>query len=298
MYVGLWSRVAAFQRDDLTRALEDRTVVQGTLLRSTIHLVSARDYWPFAIAIREPRRRWWLRYQKAGVTGGDMDAAASKLRARLAGGPLLARDIDAMLGKDVAHGIGLWVDMVRVPPSGTWERRRADMFASAEKWLGQPAVDTADAMDHLVRRYLGGFGPSSPAEIANWAGVNIGDVQPSLTRLRLRRHRADDGDELVDLPRAPLPDATVPAPVRFLPTWDATLLVHTRRAEVLAEQHRPLIFHTKNPQSVGTFLVDGSVAGTWRLVNRDIRVTPFEPLPAAIRQEVDAEAERLAQFHA
>jgi Winged helix DNA-binding domain len=59
MYIGLWSRLDGFERDALTRALQRRSVVQGTLLRATIHLVSARDYWPFAVAVRRARRESW-----------------------------------------------------------------------------------------------------------------------------------------------------------------------------------------------------------------------------------------------
>ena len=119
-----------------------------------------------------------------------------------------------------------------------------------------------------------------------------------LERMRLRRFRADDGDELLDVPRAPLPDPETPAPVRFLPTWDATLLVHARRTGVLPERHRPRIFHTKAPHSFGTFLVDGAVAGTWRFDKGRVATEPFERLSRETRAELRDEGERLAAFHA
>jgi hypothetical protein len=114
----------------------------------------------------------------------------------------------------------------------------------------------------------------------------------------VRRFRDEDGRELVDLPRAPLPDPETPAPVRFLPTWDATLLVHQRRTGILPEEHRPKVFSTKTPQSVATFLVDGRVAGSWRHERGRIVTEPFERLSAAAGRELAAEAERLAAFHA
>jgi len=43
MYIGLWTRMEGFEREQLDRALERRTVAQGTLMRITIHLVSAGD---------------------------------------------------------------------------------------------------------------------------------------------------------------------------------------------------------------------------------------------------------------
>jgi hypothetical protein len=86
------------------------------------------------------------------------------------------------------------------------------------------------------------------------------------------------------------------APVRFLPTWDATLLVHARRTQILPEEYRSIVFNTKIPQSVGTFLVDGAVAGVWRHEAGKVRLEPFAPLPRPIRREVDQESDRLRAF--
>jgi hypothetical protein len=294
MYVGLWSRLAAFERSSLTRALEEREVIQATLMRVTIHLCSRADYWPLTLPVRAARRTWWRRATK-GPDEAEMEAAAETLRAALREGPLRKKAIDELLGKPIAHGIGLWVDMVRVPPSGTWERRRADLYGLAEEWVPTPPIDPDAALDHLITRYLTGFGPAAKAEIANWAGMTPKDIEPGLNRLTLRRFAAEDGTELLDLPGLPLPDAGTPAPVRFLGTWDACLLVHARRAQILPEAHRPRIFNTKMPQSVGTFLVDGAVAGAWR---PDGTIEPFEDLSAKHRQQVEAEAARLAAFSA
>jgi len=298
MYIGLWSRVEGFERDALTRALERRTVVQGTLMRSTIHLVAARDWWPLTVAVERGRREHWLRVTRGALTARGMNAAARKLRAALADGAVLRRgEIEALVGKTEAMGAGHWLSMVRVPPSGTWERRRADLYAAAAGWIGPCEVARDDAVDALVRRYLTGFGPATIAEIANWAGVPPAHVAPALGRLRLRRFRAQDGEELVDLPRAPLPDPDTPAPVRLLGTWDAILLAHARRANILPERHRDRVFSTKMPQSVPTFLVDGSVAGTWRYADGRVDVEPFERLNRTTTRALAQEAKRMAAFH-
>jgi Winged helix DNA-binding domain len=155
-----------------------------------------------------------------------------------------------------------------------------------------------DGIDHLVRRYLTGFGPASRADIASWAGLPGQDVARALERLRLRRFRDESGGELVDLPRAPLPDSETPAPVRLLPVWDAMLLVHARRTGILPEQHRPAIFNIRTPHSVPTFLVDGAVAGTWRYEKGRVTLAPFGRLDTATRRELRDEADRLAAFHA
>ena len=245
----------------------DGSVVQATLMRATIHVVSRRDYWPFAVAIRAAQRDWWLRMHKPRPTERELERQAEKLRALMADGPRRQEELVEVVGRSWGM-VGPWLELVRVPPSGTWEKRRAHLFQTAERWVGPEDVEPAPALDQLVRRYLAAFGPASRGDIAQWAGMRLGDIAPALERLSLRRFRDETGGELLDLPRAPLPDPETPAPVRFLPTWDAILLVHARRTGVLPERYRPLIFSTKMPQSVGTFLVDGAVAGTWRLRRR------------------------------
>jgi hypothetical protein len=214
-----------------------------------------------------------------------------------ADGALRQTEIDKLLGPGMRSAAGLWVDLVRIPPSGTWERRRADLYGLAEEWVG-PAQGTAeDGVALLVRRYLGGFPPANPKEIANWAGLAVATVAAALAGMPVRTFRSEDGTELVDLPDSPLPDPETPAPVRFLSNWDAALLVHARRTGILPEVHRPKIFHTKAPQSFPTFLVDGAVAGTWKYADGHVELTPFSPLPTSVRRELDDEAERLAEFH-
>jgi hypothetical protein len=295
MYVGLWTRLGGFDRDALTRALERRSVIQATLMRATIHLVSKRDYWPLAAAIRAPRRRWWERTHPDRPR--DMSAAAKRLRGFLADGPRRRREIEEFLGRERALGVGAYLDLVRVPPSGTWEQRRADLYAAAEDWVGPDNVRPEEGLELLVRRYLSAFGPALKVDIADWAGIPVGEVEPALERLNPRRFRDDQGKELVDLPRAPLPDPSTPAPPRFLPVWDATLLVHCRGTGILPEEYRPLVFNVKTPHSVNTFLVDGRVAGMWRLESGKVKLEPFAPLPWTARRELADEAKGLAAFH-
>ena len=302
-YIGLWSRLCDFRRESLTEALVDRRAVQATLMRTTIHVVSARDYGLFAAGSRASRRESWIRVRRADLDGIDMDAEAARFRGYFAEGPQRQSELLARLATDarprvVWDGAGQWLDLVRVPPSGTWDRRRADVYGLADDWLGPSAATESQGLDHLLRRYLGGFGPAALADAATWAGVPATALRPVAERLELRRFRSESGAELLDLPDAPLPDADTPAPVRFLPTWDANLLVHARRTLILPERHRPRIFSTKTPQSFPTFLVDGSVAGTWRYDEGHVELSPFDPLPAGVMDELEAEAVQLARFHA
>ncbi|MGH2527791.1 MAG: winged helix DNA-binding domain-containing protein [Actinomycetota bacterium] len=302
-YVSLWSRLQDFRRGALTRALEQRRAVQATLMRATIHVVSARDFPLFAAAIRNGRREWWLRVQRKALEGIDMEAVAARVRKHLSDGPLRASELQALLEADgypriAAVSAGMWLDIVRVPPSGTWDSRRADLYGLADDWLGRSNTTEAEGLVHLVRRYLGGFGPASLGDLVSWTGLPPTTLRPVVERLRLRRLRDEQGGELLDLPRAPLPEPDTPAPVRFLPTWDATLLVHARRTQILPEPYRPRVFNTKTPHSMSTFLVDGAVAGTWRYEKGRVRLEPFDRLPGGARRELEDEAVRLAAFHA
>jgi hypothetical protein len=264
-------------------------------MRNTIHVVSRRDYWPLVIAIREERRAWSRSVQKTDER--ELRRAAVRLERFLSGGPRRQREIEnAGLW---LPGVGLWTWLVRVPPAGTWERRRADLFGLAEEWVGpEPELSEVEARVHLVRRYLGAFGPAPVADIGHWAGMRGGALAEAVGSMPLRRFRDERGRGLLDLPRAPLPPADTAVPVRFLPTWDSTLLVHARRTGILAEDHRKRLFNSGNPQSERTFLVDGKVAGAWRYEDGRVRLEPFVRLTPSTLAELEEEAERLAAFHA
>jgi hypothetical protein len=292
----LWTRLVDFERDALTRALEDRLVIQGTLMRTTIHVVSRREFWPYAMGVRQARRLSTLRPPLSN-TEADMLAGADRMRAALTDAPRWVKELG-----DLATGFvglhGLWVDLVRVPPSGTWHRRRADRLGLAEDWVGPNDVSEAEGLAHLVRAYLRAFGPASWRDIASWAGIAVTAAKRAGDGLSLVRYRDEEGGELIDLEGAELPDPDTPAPVRFLPHWDANLLVHARRAGILPEAYRPRVFSTRNPFSVGTYIVDGTVAGAWSWRNGRIELDPYETLSSADEKAVEREREALEAFHA
>jgi hypothetical protein len=209
------------------------------------------------------------------------------------------------LPRSAFAGAQLWVDLVRVPPAGTWERPRAHVYGLARQWLGRAAPDDSTETaaqvqageELLAERYLRGFGPASAADLARFGGLTTTAARAVLARMDLRRFRDEAGGELFDLPVAPLPAADTPAPVRFLSNFDAALLLgHARRAGIVPDEHRDKVFHSSMPQSVPTFLVDGRVAGTWRAVAGRVEWQPFAPLPATVARQVDEEARRLAAF--
>ena len=271
-------------------------------MRVTIHIVSAADYPILTEAVRRSRREFWSRVAKSRDLGPDgWHRVGTIVTDMLADGPrprgeLIQALVDEGFARDIWEGVGLWVDMIRVPPSGTWERRRADLYGLARNYVAMTPIDESAALEHLVKRYLRAFGPATIGDVSSWSGVSITTLRPVIERLRLRSFRSEEGNPLLDLPRQPIPDPGIPAPVRFLPTWDASLLAHARRTQILPEEHRSAVFNTKNPQSVATFLIDGAVAGTWRQDGTKLKLEPFAPLPRATRRELDDEAALLAAF--
>jgi hypothetical protein len=154
-------------------------------------------------------------------------------------------------------------------------------------------MDPLPARQRLVRGYLRAFGPATRADIAEWSGLRVRDFEPALASLEpLRRFRDERGRELLDLPRCPLPPADAPAPVRFLPRYDNVVLSHADRTRVISDEHRRIVIHGGGMVEA-TFLVDGFVAGLWRVERNRVRIEPFAPLPRAARREVEDEAARL-----
>jgi hypothetical protein len=298
-YIRLWTSVEGFEREDLTRALHRRTVIQGTLMRETIHLVPRRDYALLAAAIRRSGQEWWRRVNKVRI---DMEPFARRAYEFFRGTTRTRKEVEEFLRahefpRQSIWGFGHWVNLIRVPPSGTWEQRRAHVFALAEDWIGAIDASEDEGIEHLVRRYLAAFGPATRNDIASWSGIPVTRLKPHLERMQLRRFRDERGKELLDVPRAPLPDPETPAPVRFLPTFDATLLAHARRTGLLDEEYRKVIFNVRAPHGLAPFLVDGRVVGLWKYENERIKLDPFERLTRAARAELVEEGERLAAFH-
>ena len=292
MYIGLWSRLNDFARDDLTRALEAREVIQATLMRSTIHLVSRADYWPFAIAVRDVRRASWLRATKSDP---PERRPPTTLRDALAGGNTLRRKeieaLDRQGGGARRRPVGrprprTAVGHLGAPPRGPLRARGGLDRPAARHRPGRrrraprPPLPRRLRSRHRQGRRVVHRPPRPPT------------LNPLLERLDLER----DGD-LLDLPGAPRPDPDTPAPPRFIGTWDASLLVHARRTGFLPEEHRPKIFHTKAPQSFPTFTSTAPSRAPGSTTSGRVELTPFGRLKAADRKTLESEAERLAAFH-
>ena len=174
-----------------------------------------------------------------------------------------------------------------------WQPRNEQRFVAIEEPEAHVPVE---ARAEIFRRYLAAFGPSTRRDIGAWSMIRMAEIDAALELLEpLRRFRDEQGRELLDVPRAPLPDAETPAPVRFLPKWDNVLLAWADRTRVLPEPYRKTVIKV-NGDVAQTFLVDGFVAGIWRVDDGRVVLEPFEPLSAAARREIEDEAGRLEAF--
>lgn len=294
-YVGLWSRLDSFRKEQLSRAYEQRKVVRATLFRVTIQLVSARDYWAFAKVMRG---RWYDEFANWKLPAAEWARRIAALGER---GPFTYAQANAAvpeLPERYRWRVRCLTPFVHVPPAGLWDGGRVRV-TTAERWLGPQDIDPTEAAALLVRRYLAGYGPASKADLLRFGGLRAKDVQAGIERLepQLLELEAEDGRLLLDLRRAPRPAAEIPAPVRFLPEWDHFILGYDDRARVLPAEYREAVIKN-NAEVRSTFLVDGMVAGEWRYVDGKVKTDAFAPLPLAAKRELEGEASRLAAFYA
>jgi hypothetical protein len=290
-YVGLWSRLEGFRHEQLTRALERKRVTRSTLFRMTVHLVSAKNQPAFARLVHD---QWRKDFEREGLPLGELEERIERLADD---GLFTYADLNAVLPELEPRGfrVRCLTPLVHVPPSGTWGRPRIKL-TTAERWLGVRMPPADEAAEHVIRSYLRAFGPATRADLLQFSGMRVAALDPALEALRpsLLSLEAEGGRELLDLPRAPRPDPSTRAPVRFLPPFDALVLSHRDRTRVLPEDYRRRVIRGGDVRP--TFLVDGLVAGEWRREGNRVKVEPYAPLPASARREVDGEARRLAAF--
>jgi hypothetical protein len=292
-YVGVWTRATSFRRETLERDLRRGAVIKATAMRQTLHLVTPRDYALVRAAMSETNFPWESSVARR---------LAPTVRALATRGPVTTAE--ALERLETEHGL------TGIEARRAWRigRVRAHVLHHHDTalWHGRPqgrfvavaepeAHDPTEARAEIVRRYLAAFGPASRRDIVQWSMMHVPEIQRALERLELRRVRDEGGRELLDVPRAPLPAADVPAPVRFLPKWDNVLLAFADRTRVLPEAYRKRVIGM-NGDVAQTFLVDGFVAGTWRVESGKVVVQPFVRLSPSVRAELAEEAARLESF--
>ena len=305
-YIGLWSRVAGFQAEDLTRLVRARKVVRGTLMRVTLHLVSTKDYLGLRPLLQPMLSAGFRTALKDRIPGLEVEPVVAAARACLEERHCTFNEVRAVLGKRwpkfderaLAYAVRTHLPLVQVPTDTAWGWPGAAAFALAESWIGRPMPKGWDART-LVLRYLAAFGPAGPRDAEMWSGLGrLRDAFEAL-RPRLRVFHDEKGRELFDLPKAPRPPEDRPAPPRFLPDYDNVMLAHVDRTRIVPAVHKAKLA-TTNLRVVATFLVDGFVAGAWRIERARtaaaLELEPFEPLSRTARAELTAEGTGLLRF--
>ncbi len=306
-FLGLWTRLAGFEREMLSRALHDRRIVRATAYRGTLHLLTAADLLAFRGALQPMLSRGMQSILRNRTESFDMERLLEEARAFFAGKPAtfdaarahLAARFPVADERAMGYAVRTHLPLVQVPDESPWAFPAAAGFALADEWLGRPIPSGDDGLPGLVRRYLAAFGPASVTDAQNWSG--IGGLRTTFEALRpeLSTFCDENGRELFDLPDAPRPDAETPAPVRFLPEYDNLVLGHDDRRRIVADAHRPQLV-TKNLQVPGTFLLDGFVAGTYKIERKKklatLTLAPFGKLVKRDLRPLEGEGEALLAF--
>jgi Winged helix DNA-binding domain len=323
--VALWTRTRDLQRDDFFAAMSDGRLLMATLLRGTIHVVSAAEFPAYAAVADAYGGDDWRR--KAGPD--EQPSAAQRelvaaLLAFAAGTARTADEISAFVedwvdthprtvsAAEAEHQrtykwrpIRSWSGMLRAPEDGSFGERAPAAYRTAPHWAGGDGLPDLDhATDAIVRAHLRAFGPAGPEDVAQWIKWTVPPVRASFRRLESELERFEDeaGRVLYDLPDAPRPDPETAAPVRLLPWFDSALLAYApgKRQRIIPDEHRSAVYLRANLQVKPTFLVDGTVAGSWALERKrklaTITLSPLRTLAAADRKKLMAEAERLVRF--
>jgi hypothetical protein len=315
-YIGLWTRLQNFRRTELTRAMEAKQVVRATLMRSTIHLFTAEDYAHLRPALQPALSRalngFFGARARALTPEPLIEAAWEFFRVQ----PHTFVELRAMLGEiapdqdrdAMAYLIRTELPLVQVPPGGTWGYGGDVYYALSEQHSGHP-LSTEETLPELIRRYLTAFGPASVADIQAWAGLTKLKETVQALRGELRVFKDEKGVDLFDLPDVPFPPEKTPAPVRFIPEYDNLVISHADRRRILPEPYRTRVLLSAG-RVRATFLLDGMVAGTWKLeretqktgrgaqktTTATLVIEPFEPLRPQDEAELAEEGESLVRF--
>lgn len=304
-FVGLWSRLRAFDPTVLSDLLTGRQVVRTPLMRCTVHLVTAADVLAWRARHNAMLRQRILGVYRRDLDGVDLDELAEAGLALMADGRprTTAELVQGLSDRWPAAGrralgdmLGSLIPMVQAPPRGVWRTKAGVRHVRLSAWLGRdidplPSDDSDPVGQGLVRRYLAAFGPATTSDLRAWCGVAGLPAAVAAVRGELVAFRDERGRELLDLPDAPRPDPDTPAPVRFLPAFDNAILGYQDRRRIIDDAHRMLSFDGKR-----VVLVDGRVAATWTVDADTVVVTPLHSLSKPARTEVAEEGERLAAF--
>jgi hypothetical protein len=303
-FLALWARLQGFRRAQLMDALHARTIVRATLLRGTLHLVTAADYLSLRPACAPLLTRGMQSVLRDRLQGIDVGRVTEEARAFIGKGSFTFEEVRQHLQslhpnadeRAMGHVVRTQLPLVQVPEQGQpWGFPTQPRFAQGERWVGKK-FGRATTPAQVIERYLAACGPSTIADMQAWTGFS--GLQEIMAGMDLRPFRDEKKRPIYDLADAPRPDADTPAPARFLPDFDSAIVARADE-RLVAAQHRPRVFLSAL-RIAPTFLVDGFVAGTWGIETRrgtaTLTARPFGKLAKADRDALTAEATALLAF--
>lgn len=308
-FIGLWSRIDGFGHAELDQLMLDRKTVRITLMRGTIHLVTNRDAY-----LLRPAMQAMIEKHLAGnaivfpnLDGLDLEAVIASARDMLEREPMAGKHLGLRLGETwpdrdptaLSYVPRYVLPLVQVTPRGVWGKSQQPTLTTIEAWLGT-TIDRYREPDDAIVRYLAAFGPATVADIQAWSGLSGLREHVECLRAQLVTYRDERTRELFDVPDAPFPDPETPAPVRFLPGFENALLSHADRTRIISDEHRKRMWKV-NGLVDPSFLIDGYVAGTWKVTKAKsaarLDIAPFDAaLPPSTRADLEAEGQRLLAF--
>ncbi len=302
-FVGLWTRITGFRREELARAIGKHEVVRGPFFRGTLHIVSAKDFVLFRALMQralDTGMRAILKNRFDDLDRAAITAMARKFFLEPRTFDELRVVLEKAKAKDVrgqAFAARMFVPLMQVPSDDMWSYPNSARFTLAEPAVGVIAKDAG--AKELVKRYLAAFGPASVTDAQTWSGIK--DLAPTFAELRdeLVVVESVGKRELFDLPKAPRPDEDEPAPPRFLPEFDNLLLAYANRKRFVADAHRKAIY-LPGLRVAPTFLASGAVAGTWKVSRAKaaatLEIQPFSALAKKDKEALAAEGASLVRF--
>lgn len=310
-YFALWSRLIGFRPELLGGLVAERKAVRAVLMRSTLHLATARDclrLCPSLVPVLERNLYTGSPYGRR-IRGVDVKRLLAVARGLVEARPRTLSELRKLLveqwpqhdATSLAYAVHNLLPMVQVPPRGVWGQSGQAAWTTVEAWLGKP-LKRRVSVEALFLRYLAAFGPASARDLQQWSGLNgVREVAERL-RPKLRAFRDDDGIELLDLPGAPRPSPETPAPVRFLPDFDNVFLSHADRTRIITGEDARRFRKPGNVAAPGMVLIDGFIRATWTLQQERAKTTlfvaPFSRPSKADCRGVIEEGERLLAFAA
>lgn len=306
-------RSAGCSAQDVDTACDRGELVRTWLMRGTLHMVHRDDvWWLLRLFGARTGSRLAGRRRRLGLDEDTCRRGFEALQAILGGSAPLTR---SRLVEELA-GLGVMLDPRSQAPAhllqyaavsglvcrGPEAAKDEPTYTLLADWAGpaRPGDEEAD-LTRLALRYIEGYGPASPADLAAFTGLPLTLAKRALVLASSQLQLCEtDLGPLYELPNR-AEEAVEPFPgVRLLGHFDGYLLGYRDRALIVPPSHDRVI------QSGGGFImpavvVDGRALGTWSTKRRmdamTVDVLPFEGgLDDDVRQGLHADVADLGRY--